>query len=74
MWIHRTKYENSNRIEGKVEFSKDIKVKEKIMEKFPPIKMLYKSADNSMFEVFYLEHGTAIVSDLSGTPPRKFEF
>jgi len=62
------------RLTGKVEFTGDMDKKEKVMEASSMVKALYKSADNPIFEVFYMEHGTATIADFSGQPPRIFEF
>ncbi len=62
------------RVRGKIEFCEDIDMKKKVLELHEPVKKGYKSADNPIFKVFYIEHGTAIISDFSGNPPRKIEF
>lgn len=62
------------RISGEVVFTNDIGLKQKVLDKNPGIKAIYKSGDNPVFEVFYIEHGEAIISDFSGQPPRKISF
>ena len=62
------------RIQGKVRFKDDKKAKERIISENKLVGSLYKTADNPIFEVFYLEHGDVIISDFSGNPPRKFSF
>lgn len=62
------------RIRGKVRFSKDLEMKKKIIDNSPMVKGIYHMPDNPIFEIFYLEHGNAIVSDFSGKPPKTFEF
>lgn len=62
------------RLSGEVIFSNNLVLKEKILESNPMVKGLYKSADNPIFEIFYVEHGEIIVSDFSGQPPRKISF
>lgn len=62
------------RLNGKVKFSDDIKIKEKIIESNEQVKSIYKTAGNPIFEIFYLEYGTAVLADFSGEPPRKYEF
>lgn len=62
------------RLNGKVEFTEDMDKKEKVLEASPQVRGLYKSADNPIFEVFYLEHGTATIADFSGQPPREIRF
>lgn len=62
------------RLNGRVLFSEDMDKKQKALEASELVKSLYKSADNPIFEVFYMEHGKATISDFSGQPPRKIEF
>jgi uncharacterized pyridoxamine 5'-phosphate oxidase family protein len=61
------------RISGKVTFTRDKSVKEKIMQANPMLKQMYQSADNPIFEVFYLEHGDASISSFT-EPEKKFQF
>jgi len=37
------------------------------------LKQMYQSADNPIFEVFYLEHGDATISSFA-EPEKKFQF
>jgi uncharacterized pyridoxamine 5'-phosphate oxidase family protein len=62
------------RISGKVLFTDDLTKKEKALNSWELVKNLYKTADNPIFEVFYIEHGEAVISDFSGKPPRKITF
>lgn len=62
------------RLSGKITFTNDMNIKEKILETDPGVKSIYKSADNPIFEAFYVEHGDINVSDFSGNPPRKISF
>ncbi|HEY1406139.1 MAG TPA: pyridoxamine 5'-phosphate oxidase family protein [Spirochaetota bacterium] len=62
------------RVRGKVLFTDDRAVKEKILATNQLIRSIYKSADNPVFEVFSMEHGDVIISDFSGNPPREFAF
>ncbi|AOT70988.1 pyridoxamine 5'-phosphate oxidase family protein [Geosporobacter ferrireducens] len=62
------------RLSGKVIFTDDVSMKRKVLENNPMVKSIYQSEDNPIFEVFYIEHGEAIISDFSGQPPRKFTF
>lgn len=62
------------RLSGEAVFTQDMSIKQRVLEKQPMVKNIYKSADNPIFEVFYIEHGEAIVSDFSGQPPRKVSF
>jgi uncharacterized pyridoxamine 5'-phosphate oxidase family protein len=61
------------RISGKISFSKDKAIKEKIFQTNPMLKNMYQSADNPIFEVFCLEHGSASISGFT-TPEQKFQF
>lgn len=62
------------RLSGEAIFSNDLVIKEKILEISPLVKSIYKTADNPTFEAFYVEHGTAVIADFSGQPPKKIEF
>jgi uncharacterized pyridoxamine 5'-phosphate oxidase family protein len=62
------------RLRGKVKFTEDMKIKEKIVSGNELVKSIYQSAVNPIFKAFYIEHGTASISDFSGRPPKKFEF
>ncbi len=60
------------RISGDVTFENNIAVKELCIENIPIVKQIYKTADNPMFEVFYISKGEAIIADFSGNPPLIF--
>ncbi len=62
------------RIKGEIKFDEDVRQKEKCFEYYPMLKDIYQSADNPVFKLFYLEHGTACVGSLSPEPPKTFEF
>lgn len=62
------------RLRGEIIFATDMPTKEMIIDNCPLVKMGYKTADNPTFEVFYIEHGQAIMSDFSGQAPQIFEF
>ena len=62
------------RLRGKVNFTEDIKIKEKILASNDLVKSIYKSADNPIFKAFYIEHGSAIIGDFSGKPPKQITF
>lgn len=62
------------RINGEVKFSDDLQLKERIILSNEMVRGVYKTADNPAFTLFYLEHGSATISDFSGRPPRKFQF
>lgn len=62
------------RLRGEVVFSNDFEIKKEIMNGNPLVRSVYKTSDNPSFEVFYIEHGSTIMSDFSGNPPEIFEF
>jgi len=62
------------RLRGKIKFCTDLYVKERVLKTVPMVEALYRTADNPIFEVFYIEHGTAILDDFSGQPCKNFEF
>jgi uncharacterized pyridoxamine 5'-phosphate oxidase family protein len=59
------------RLNGKVVFENNMAVKEACMNN-PIVKGQYKTADNPIFEVFYLENGKAVIADFSGNPPAEY--
>ncbi len=61
------------RLNGKVVFSHDIAIKEKVQEASPLVKSIYRTPDNPEFEVFYLDEATATIADFSGNPPQIYE-
>jgi len=56
------------RVNGKAVFDNNMSVKEACMNN-PIVKQQYESADNPIFEVFYLTDGKATFADFSGNPP-----
>lgn len=61
------------RISGKATFENNMEVKKGCME-IPMIQGIYKTAENPIFEVFYLADNQAVMADLSGNPPKEFKF
>lgn len=59
------------RLNGKAVFENNMKVKELAMEN-PIVKGQYNSANNPIFEVFYLENPHGVIADFSGNPPYEF--
>ena len=57
------------RLRGRAVFENDRAVKEGCMAN-PIVQGQYQTADNPIFEVFYLADAHAILSDFSGNPPR----
>lgn len=68
---------NSNyawlRLSGKVVFENNVEVKEACMGN-PIVKSQYATAENPIFEVFYLEEAHAVIADMSGNPPKEISF
>lgn len=62
------------RLSGEVIFTNDLNLKEKIIERQEGIRNIYKSADNPIFQVFYIEHGEVIISNFSGNLSKKMGF
>ena len=52
-------------------FENDMEVKELCMNN-PIVKGQYNTADNPIFEVFYLENAQAVIADFSGNPPKEY--
>lgn len=59
------------RLSGKVVFEDNKAVKEGCMSN-PIVKGNYHTADNPIFEVFYLENPHGVIADLSSKPPYEF--
>ena len=60
------------RLNGKAMFENNKGVKEACM-KNPIVKGQYQTAENPIFEVFYLAEGQAVLADFSGNPPREYK-
>lgn len=58
------------RIRGKISFSNDLSINKKNLENSKMAKAIYKTPDNPIFEVFYIEEGEAVLSDFGGNPPK----
>ena len=61
------------RISGEAHFENNLEVKQMVLDHSELVKGIYKTADNPVFEVFYIENGSAIIVDLSGNPPQVFD-
>lgn len=61
------------RISAEVEFTNDLKLKQKVIDANSLVKALYQSGDNPEFEVFTLNNAKAVIADFSGNPPKKYE-
>lgn len=72
-WIELCVASDDNRwlrLSGKVKFQNNLEVKTSIFEISPLVKGIYKTPDNPIFEVFYLEEVSALFASLAGQPPR----
>lgn len=59
------------RLHGKVVFENNREIKKDCMNN-PIVKGQYQTADNPIFEVFYLEDAQAVIADFSGNPPKEY--
>lgn len=59
------------RLNGKAVFVNDREAKEMCMGN-PIVKGQYGTADNPVFEVFYLDGAKAVIADFSGNPPKEY--
>ncbi len=59
------------RLNGRAVFENNRNVKEECMSN-PIVKGQYNTADNPVFEVFYLENPHGVIADFSGNPPYLF--
>lgn len=60
------------RLSGKVTFTNNLGVKDKVIESSELVKSIYKTGDNPVFEVFYLDEAKAIMADFSGNAPKQY--
>ena len=67
-------YITTLRINGKVTFSKDLAIKQRIIKENALVRSIYKIAENPVFETFYLDHGNAIFQYLNGAPAKNTIF
>lgn len=59
------------RIAGKAAFENNMDVKNACMN-IPMLKQQYQTADNPIFEVFYIDEGSAVIADMSGEAPKSY--
>lgn len=59
------------RLNGKAVFENNKAVKEACMNN-PIVKGQYQTAENPIFEVFYLAQAHATIADFSGNPPKEY--
>jgi len=62
------------RMSGDVKFSNDAKIRKRILDSNDLIRSIYQTPENPAFEVFFIEHGTVKIADLSGKPARFVKF
>lgn len=59
------------RLNGKAVFENNMAAKEMCIGN-PIVKGQYQTADNPIFEVFYLDEAKAVIADFSGNPPKSY--
>lgn len=59
------------RLNGKAVFENNMAAKEMCIA-IPIVKRQYQTADNPIFEVFYLADAHAVIADFSSNPPREY--
>lgn len=59
------------RLHGTAVFEKNMAAKEMCIQN-PIVKGQYQTADNPIFEVFYLDNVHGVIADFSGNPPYEF--
>lgn len=59
------------RLSGKAIFENNMAIKEACLNN-PIVKSQYKTANNPIFEVFYLEDAHGVIADFTGRPPYEF--
>ncbi len=59
------------RLNGRAVFENNRVVKEMCIQN-PIVRSQYQTADNPIFEVFYLEEAHAVIADFSGNPPQEY--
>ncbi len=53
--VHSSDFSDIVSVNGKAVFQDDVVLKEKVLDAQPGIKSIYKTADNPVFEVFYVD-------------------
>ena len=59
------------RLNGRAVFENNMAAKEMCIRN-PIVKSQYQTADNPIFEVFYLADAHAVIADFSGDPPQEY--
>jgi len=60
------------RLAGEAVFENNLAVKQKMIESDENLRAQYRTADNPVFEVFYIDHAVATIAAFTGLPPKKF--
>ena len=60
------------RVSGDVVFENNLSIKQQMLDNDENLREEYRSADNPVLEVFYLDHAVATIAAFSGLPPKKF--
>ena len=61
------------RISGKIRFDDDLLIKQRIIDTNELVRSIYKTGDNPIFEIFYIEKGEASITFLDGRKPEFFQ-
>ena len=56
------------RLSGKATFINDLDIKQRILDESPLVKNIYKTANNPVFETFYLDEASAAISEIGKAP------
>jgi uncharacterized pyridoxamine 5'-phosphate oxidase family protein len=56
------------RLNGKVVFTDDLAMKQKVLDTSPLVKSIYETVDHPDFEVFFLDEAQAFIDDFSPNP------
>lgn len=59
------------RLNGRASFENNMAAKNMCIAN-PIVKSQYQTADNPIFEVFYLADAKAVIADFSGNPPKRY--
>ena len=60
------------RLSGKVRFTGDLEIKQAVIEASGLVKSIYQTAENPIFEIFYLDEAKATIADFSGNSPSSY--
>ena len=60
------------RLAGIAVFENNLAVKQKMIDSDESLRAQYRTADNPVFEVFYIDRAVATIAAFTGLPPKKF--